>query len=630
MGILALEQEERSLAYYSLLLILSLLALFNGGINHNVIYWAFFIAIIVVGYYIYNSNIKIDFSLNSPLLWYTLFWLWSGISIIWTISPHWTVIGFLKLTLYGVLFVLATQISKQEMKKLYKLIILLAIGLIILGVLNYLFVSSGRMKSTFYNPNPFGIYVGMLLLFRIGIKLRNDNCYFDLGSTLLLVGIILSGSRGSIIACVLALPLVFIGLDKKKLIEGIKRISIIIIIALIIVQLIIFSAPYLQKNFNNKKLSNILIRSEGFISSSIGGRLSFWKTALDLFKNKPMYGYGLGSYHLASNLNYDGGVWYARFAHNNYLQILSELGLMGLILFLGFLFFIARKIVIKIKRSNESNYIYAIISMLTGFLLHTAIDFTWEFSAVTAVFFIGAGIVSANDHNQKKNNLKLKKNRLLVVLILLFIIGSCSFFSDKLSTKGYNLLLNGNVNSANHYYQLAAKVYPINPETHYFISKNYLNLFNKTANRTFLNKALVKAKKSVELSPFNGMYQNNLGIVYWKLSKYKEAEEHLVLGVEYGAYLIDRYLDLGYFYYKQGRNNKAISTLKKGLTLKEDALIAANKSYKKTRKQEVIKTLINVNSLLAKIYKQNNNNIQLENRIKEIKRLKEVKRRLYN
>ena len=147
------------------------------------------------------------------------------------------------------------------------------------------------------------------------------------------------------------------------------------------------------------------------------------------------------------------------------------------------------------------------------------------------------------------------------------------------------MLLKGNINKANYYYQLAAKVYPVNAKTNYYISQNYLNLFNQTGNRAYLKEALQEAKKAVELSPIKGEYQNHLGQLYWKLANYQKAEKHLQLGIEYGSYLIERYLDLGYFYYKRNRLDSASATLETGLQLKESALIAANKSYKRGRKK---------------------------------------------
>ncbi|MFO7820395.1 MAG: O-antigen ligase family protein [Halanaerobacter sp.] len=622
-GIMAslLDKEERSISYYGLLIVLSLLALYNGGINHNIIYWSFFIVIIIIACYAYKNNLKLDFHFSNPLLWYLIFCLWSGLSIFWSISPHWTVVEFLKLITYGAVFILARKLKTRERKKLIEIISLLALGTVCIGILKYLFVSQGRMQSTFYNSNPYGLFIAMVFSLIWGLEMRS-NKQLNFKAIILLIGLFLSGSRGSILALVLAMPLLFIGLKKEELHQGLIKTGIIIVLALILVQGIVITAPYLQESFANKGLENILIRSEGFMSSSVGGRLAFWKKAVSLFRDQPIKGYGLGSYHIASYLKYDGGVWYSRFVHNHYLQVLSELGVVGLVLFLLFLFFLFKIVLEKIRLQDEMNYLAGIITACTVFLIHISFDFTWNFSAVTGLFFAVGGMISCKKDKEREQKVAVKKLYLIIVVVLL-IIGIAPFISKKMSNKGYQLLLNENFNNANNYYKLAAKIYPLNPKTYYFTSKNYLNLFNRSGNSHYLKQSLKEIKQAVKLSPINGQYHNHLGMIYWKLGEHNKAEEHLLLGVEYGSYLVERYLDLGYFYYKRERFNSALSTLREALELKEAALVAAHKSYKEERKKEVIKSLINVNSLLAKIHKEKDNNRKYKKRVQEIEELKE-------
>jgi O-antigen ligase len=622
-----LDEEQRSISYYGVLIILCLLALFNGGIDHPVIYWSFFVAVIAVVYQLYKNDLELDFSFTSPLLWYSLFCLWSGISIVWSVTPHWTVLGFVKLVLYMLVFLLATKISGLEINKLIRMIFLLAIGLVSLGILNYLFVSQDSLQSTFYNSNPFGIYLAMVFCFKWALDLRSKGKSFNLGGAILLIGLFLSGSRGSMIAFFVSLPLIFIGLKKEKLYRSIFKTVSIVIVALIMVQIIVVSAPYLQENIEMQQLTKILIDSEGFMSSSVAARLKFWDKAVQLFTDKPLTGYGLGSYHVASYLKYEGGVSYSRFVHNYYLQILSNLGAIGAILFGGFLVSLLQVAWKKIRSQRYSNYLPGLLATLLVFLLHIGIDFSWNFSAVGVLFFVGAGILTANRYNNSSNKsvANINKKVSLTVLLILLLIGVVPFVSDKLSSQGYKLLLQGKTARANTKYMLASKIYPINPQTDYFISKNYLRLFNNTGNRQFLNQSLVKAKRAVELSPIQGEYHNHLGKIYWRLGKEKQAEEHLARSVDYGSYLINRYLDLGYFYYQQGQVNSAIKVLQQGVQLKDDALIAAKKSYKGNKKEETIEALINTNSLLVKIYEEKNRSEEVEKRKVELEKLKEIK-----
>ena len=82
--------------------------------------------------------------------------------------------------------------------------------------------------------------------------------------------------------------------------------------------------------------------------------------AWELIKNKPMNGYGLGTYFSAYYIEYGGNQWYSRFAHNHYLQILSETGIIGLTLFLGF-YFQALGLYIRSLKQVITPYIYQLV-----------------------------------------------------------------------------------------------------------------------------------------------------------------------------------------------------------------------------------------------------------------------------
>jgi O-antigen ligase len=64
---------------------------------------------------------------------------------------------------------------------------------------------------------------------------------------------------------------------------------------------------------------------------AITSRIQAWRVGVDIFLNRPMLGVGIGNFALAWPLYADspGGKWLT--AHNAFIQILGELGIMGLI-----------------------------------------------------------------------------------------------------------------------------------------------------------------------------------------------------------------------------------------------------------------------------------------------------------
>jgi len=122
-------------------------------------------------------------------------------------------------------------------------------------------------------------------------------------------------------------------------------------------------------------------------NTSSSARVQFWKVAWELFLNRPLTGYGYGSYFASHFIEYQVGDIYSRFAHNHYLQLAAELGLPGLLLFGAFCLLILKHAYAQIKQQPENPLVYGAIAAFAVFLFHVFIEFSWNFPAVPIVFF---------------------------------------------------------------------------------------------------------------------------------------------------------------------------------------------------------------------------------------------------
>ena len=73
--------------------------------------------------------------------------------------------------------------------------------------------------------------------------------------------------------------------------------------------------------------------------TSMGKRLTFWKSTTQLIEEKPLLGHGTGSFKMEFERITGKKNIGASNPHNEFLNITSQIGLPGLILFLGFLFY---------------------------------------------------------------------------------------------------------------------------------------------------------------------------------------------------------------------------------------------------------------------------------------------------
>ncbi len=72
--------------------------------------------------------------------------------------------------------------------------------------------------------------------------------------------------------------------------------------------------------------------------TSMGRRLTFWKYSLTLIKESPWFGHGTGSFETEYQRLADSSFYITKNPHSEFLSLGVQLGIPGLLLFLGFLF----------------------------------------------------------------------------------------------------------------------------------------------------------------------------------------------------------------------------------------------------------------------------------------------------
>lgn len=127
------------------------------------------------------------------------------------------------------------------------------------------------------------------------------------------------------------------------------------------------------------------LRRLGTIGDSIsagdlGGRMVLWDKSVSIFQENFIVGIGSGSLHSPDQL---GGA-----AHNTFISVLTELGILGFLLFLALLIIVVHKIMIQSK-----SYSVLWLAVLTTWLLGVQ-SLTWEFTKSTW-FFLNMIIISA-------------------------------------------------------------------------------------------------------------------------------------------------------------------------------------------------------------------------------------------
>ena len=116
-------------------------------------------------------------------------------------------------------------------------------------------------------------------------------------------------------------------------------------------------------------------------------RFDYWKEAVKIIAAHPLTGVGLGTFDLPQ----------CRFAHNSYLQIWGEMGILGIVSFLWIVGAVLRNALKEIKTSPHKNTLTLLIIAIAAFLFHNVIDFSFFLPEVSILAWVLFGLLYSTD-----------------------------------------------------------------------------------------------------------------------------------------------------------------------------------------------------------------------------------------
>lgn len=335
--------------------------------------------------------------LNLPL---GLFFVISCISIINSVEPKTSITGLTKVLKYlGIYFVIAENIN--DIKLLKKVIWALALGAMAVcldGLVQYItgkdllrsnpiMINIGlkRMTAAYRHCNDFGVYlvtvagtIWAIALYEFKGRLK----WFALGiAALVAICIALTFSRGAVLAFYGAW--IVMGIIKRdKIILGVLVASLLVIP---------FVMPGSVKEWKGSTSSFL----EFWCNLD---RIAFYKSSIQMIKAHPVIGVGINTYMKAypkykvKDVDVITGDYC--YAHNNYLQMAGEIGLVGLGIFFWILaaFLLELRAIFKSNRNYVRNAALGIGCGVLAFLLNGLTESSFYFSKIVVVFWVMIGL----------------------------------------------------------------------------------------------------------------------------------------------------------------------------------------------------------------------------------------------
>jgi O-antigen ligase len=341
--------------------------------------------------------------LELPLL---LFLIMAALSYLFSIYPAATLWSLGRLGVYLMVFYLGYDLTyiRRRSRQLVVLVGCLAVFELMVGVIKYnggtlpalwaqtLPNQADFITGTYLNHNHFAGYLEMVTGLVLGFLVWRHGQGRVLASVVLpflLMGLILSLSRGAWMATVAAtLFFLLIILEMKPEIPRGRKWAAGVVVAATVALFALGVNPVMDR---------LQTLDRDSPAGTPASRITVWEATLDLIADKPLTGSGMGTFPWAFTRVRPAGLglrWYE--AHNDYLHIVSEMGLLVIIPLGWGLFLIFRRGLHNLRESTSTMVKAVSAGALFGIvaiLVHSVTDFNLQVTANGILFSLLVGLV---------------------------------------------------------------------------------------------------------------------------------------------------------------------------------------------------------------------------------------------
>jgi len=254
----------------------------------------------------------------------------------------------------------------------------------------------GWIYGSYVNHNHYAGLMELLVPIPLVIALsrvaqEKERLVAGIAAAVMVGTVFLSGSRGGMVSIFVELVILAVLLLRQR-----KNARIAIAAGAFAVVLLSLLTWLGGKELTTRVVS---ISSETRTEISGGMRLSIDRDTLHMFAKKPVIGWGLGTF---PTIYPEFRSFYTNFfvneAHNDYLQLLAEMGILGFGIMLWFVIVLYRRGLKKISNWTTDVSGAATLACLlaaSGILVHSAFDFNLQIPANAALFYVFSSIAAA-------------------------------------------------------------------------------------------------------------------------------------------------------------------------------------------------------------------------------------------
>lgn len=253
--------------------------------------------------------------------------------------------------------------------------------------------------GSFVNRHNFAAYMEMTLCLPLGLLFvgginKDKRLLYFTAIALMGVALLLSGSRGGFIAFLAEIIFLIILTTETK---SYNQITLKVVLTIVLVASVIAGSFFVGGDSSLTRLAETAA-SENFSTD----RTQIWSVTLEVIKNNPLFGAGIGAFGVAyTKYDTNSGLERVEQAHNDYLQVLADAGLVGLIIGVFFLFLLFKTGWKNSKTENtfRRGVVVGALSGCFAILVHSVFDFVLHTTAISVLFLTLVSLVVSGGTN---------------------------------------------------------------------------------------------------------------------------------------------------------------------------------------------------------------------------------------
>ena len=259
----------------------------------------------------------------------------------------------------------------------------------------------GRGYGQFINKNHFAYLMEMAFGLGIGVILargvRPDRIMLYVALLFpIWIALVLSNSRGGILAMLMQVLIATLWFVRPR--AGVRAVLLAGIVVAVLLGTLWVGGDKLATNIESATTD-----FSGDSTRDGASRNEIWRATLKMFAAHPIAGVGLGGYWIAITAFHDAsGSLTPQEAHNEYLELLSSGGVIGLAIGVWFAVMVIRRIrlVLHHDRSHIRAVRFGAILAIAGVVVHSLVDFGLHMMS-NALIFMGLIVIATVSINKK-------------------------------------------------------------------------------------------------------------------------------------------------------------------------------------------------------------------------------------